>query len=520
MYSLMIVEDELLARLALKNSISWEKFNIDEIYEAQDGMEALDKYRKYSPDILIVDINIPFMNGIELIREIRKNDTRTKIIIMSCLEDFQYAKAAIQANVSQYILKASMSMKEIEEAIEKVLDEIKAENTGPVYRKKYNADEAYRNRKSLLRKLLTQPEAACEDEQEAFRMPAILAVVRVRFEIRQDGDLSQEFLNKMNFVKNIISTTLTEEFPSYVVTLPEETYAVLIECGNPPGRNTCEEVRALLESAGRLIGKYTSADAEIGMGSLIEEQRQIAATFLQAKRKLAYYSFGENGLTAEPEAAIMLRLKTIWEDCTGKITACLHKMGLMDMEDYVKNVPAFSEDYVCLLQDYWSMLTNRTAVLYEKSRGCRLELIVSEYTQKIRKTVTLKDGEQLYHSFLLRIGRQHKEQVQHSTVVEKAIAFAEKNYGQPITLTDAAESVSISSGYLSTIFRKEYGMNYTDFLIRLRIEKAKVLLAAGNEKLADIAEKCGFNDHAYFTRTFKKLTGISPNDYRKSVKEC
>lgn len=519
MYSLMIVEDELLARLALKNSISWEKFNIDEIYEAQDGMEALDKYRKYAPDILIVDINIPFMNGIELIQEIRKNDTKTKIIIMSCLEDFQYAKAAIQANVSQYILKASMSMKEIEEAIEKVLDEIKSENAGPVYRKKYNTDEEYRNRRTLLRKLLTQPDAAVEDDQEPFIMPAFLAVIRVRFEIRREGDLSQEFLNKMKFVKSIISTTLSEEFPCYVVTLPEEMYAVLIECGNQPGRNTYEEVRALLESAGRLIGKYTSADTEIGMDSLLKEQRQIAERFLQAKRKLAYYSFGENGLTAEPETAIMLRLNAIWEECTGKVTACLHKMGLDDMDDYVKNVPVFSEDYACLLQDYWSMLTSRTAVLYEKSRGCRLEQIVSEYTRKIRKAVTLKEGEELYHSFLLLIGQQHKEQIQYSPVVEKAIAFAEKNYGQPITLTDAAETIPVSSGYLSTVFRKEYGMNYTDFLIQLRTEKAKVLLAAGNDKLADIAVKCGFNDHAYFTRTFKKMTGVSPNDYRKSVKE-
>ncbi|MDO4333675.1 MAG: response regulator [Eubacteriales bacterium] len=519
MYSLMIVEDELLARLALKNSISWEKFNIDEIYEAQDGMEALDKYRKYAPDILIVDINIPFMNGIELIQEIRKNDTRTKIIILSCLEDFQYAKAAIQANVSQYILKASMSIKEIEEAVEKVLAEIKSEKAGPVYRKKYNTDEEYRNRGILLRKLLTQSAAEAKKEQEVFRMPAFLAVFQVHFEIRREGDLSQEFLNKMNFVKSIISTTLREEFPCYVVTLPEEMYAVLIECGNRSGQDAYGEVRMILEGAGRLIGKYTSAEVEIGSSSLLEEQCRIAEGFRQAKRKLAYYSFGESGLTAAPEQEMMSRLERMWKECIRETTARLSEMGLSDMEEYVKSVPAFSEDYACLLQDYWSMLVSRTAVLYEKSRGCRLEQIVSEYTRKIRKTVTLKAGEELYHSFLYRIGQEHKAQVQYSPAVEKAIAFAEKNYGQPITLADAAEAVHVSSGYLSTIFRKEYGINYTEFLIQLRIEKAKILLAAGNERLADIAEKCGFNDHAYFTRTFKKLTGISPNDYRKSVKE-
>ena len=515
MYSLLIVEDELLARLALRNSISWEKFNIDDIYEAQDGMEALEKYRKYRPDLLIVDINIPFMNGIELIQEIRKDDKKTRIIILSCLEDFQYAKAAIQANVSQYILKASMSVQEIEEAVLRVLEELKTENTGVIYHKKQNVEEEYRNRGILLRKLLSrQPEAEEDRQAETFIMPACLAVFHVDFAVDGEHDLSQEFLHKMNFVKSIIRTTLREAAPCYVVSMPDGMYAVLAECGH---RKAVEELHQLMQNAANLIEKYTAACVRTGMSGLIGSQDEIAREFDMLRRKLSWYSFGEDGASGEAEEKVLERLAQLLEKMVETINISLRSMGLEEMEDYVRRVPEFAEQYEEKLQDYFGMLLNTTAVFYEKKTGCRLEQAVSEYSSKIRKARTLQEGEALYLAFLQRIAREHKEQPRYSALVTEAIDFAEKNCSRPVTLMDAARALHVSSGYLSTVFSREYGSSYTDFLIQQRIEKARILLAGGNEKLLEIAEKCGFNDQAYFTRTFKRVTGMSPNDYRKNI---
>ncbi len=515
MYSLMIVEDELLARLALKNSISWEKFNIDEIYEAQDGMEAFQKYKKYHPDILIVDINIPFMNGIELIQEIRKTDKKTKVIILSCLEDFQYAKAAIQANVSQYILKASMSVSEIEEAVLKVLDEIKTEGLGSGRRKKPGPEEEYRNKKILLRKLLMQKSGA-EDRQGAFEMPACLAVFHVDFEVHGEHDLSQEFLNKMNFAKSIIGTTLGEAMSCYVISMEDGLYVVLTECMKEKAE---EELKQLLKNAGGLIEKYTGACVHIGMGKMMYEQSSIPDEFMKIKRKLAYYSFGEDGLSGEREEEILKRLDKIWSEMTDRIEARLRDVGLPEMAAYIVRVPEFAENYEERIWDYWSRLINTTAVLYEKKTGCRLEERTAEYIEKLRRAGGLWEKEKVYEDFLERMIREHKNQAQYSELVEKAIEYAEKNCVHPVTLVDAAEELHVSAGYLCTIFSREYGIGYTDFLIRQRIERAKILLGAGKEKMMEIAAKCGFNDQAYFTRTFRKITGMSPNDYRKSVKE-
>lgn len=518
MYSLMIVEDELLARLALKNSISWDKFNIDEIYEAQNGMEAMEKYEKYRPNILIVDINIPFMNGIELIQKIRKNDKKTKIIILSCLEDFQYAKAAIQASVSQYILKASMSVHEIEEAVSKVLEELKAGQTGEVYRKKYSIEEEYKSKKRLLRRLLLQQTDTEENRQaEAFQMPACLAVFQVNFEIVREQDYSQEFLNKMNFVKSMITTTLQETLPCYVISMPDGMYAVLAECRE--NKAIKEEFRQLLQNAAKLIEKYTSSYVRTGMGQLMDTQDKIPQEFRAIKRKLSYYSFGGDGLSDRDETMVLKQLDDIWKEIIRKVTAELKETGLEEMEAYVGRIPDFEENYEKRIWDYWSMLINTAAVLYEKKTGCRVDQIAAQYIGKIRTVYTLEDSQKLYSGFLSRINQEYKSKNQYSALVEKAIAFAVKNCSRPVALADAAEELHVSAGYLSTVFSREYGIGYTDFLIQHRIEKAKVLLAAGNERLMDISEKCGFNDQAYFTRTFKKIVGMSPNDYRKSKKE-
>ena len=157
--------------------------------------------------------------------------------------------------------------------------------------------------------------------------------------------------------------------------------------------------------------------------------------------------------------------------------------------------------------------------MYEKKTGCRLEERTAEYIEKLRRAGGLWEKEKVYEDFLERMIREHKNQAQYSELVEKAIEYAEKNCVHPVTLVDAAEELHVSAGYLCTIFSREYGIGYTDFLIRQRIERAKILLGAGNEKMMEIAAKCGFNDQAYFTRTYRKITGMSPNDYRKSVKE-
>lgn len=514
MYSVMIVEDELLARLALKNSISWEKYDIGEVYEAADGVEALDKFRKCRIDVMIVDINLPLMNGMELIKEIRKEDSKVKIIILSCLEDFQYAKEAIKENVSQYILKASMSLNELESAIKKVLGEIKSESGGSPYRWRKRQDE-YEKKSSLLRRLLSGTEGNIGDADKIFHMPVCIAVVHVVFETEMN--LNEDLLNKINFIKGIIGTSIKEEFPGCVVTLLGELYTVITECG----KEEREKLANNLENVESLIMKYTSAKVRIGLSDLIYQQKEIRKGFLEAKRKLSYYTFcpGSNLLLPEKEAVLFW--KKNGEECIAKLKMGLEERRAAGILEYDIGWPALSENFLEEFRKWWEVLVYRSAALYEQKNSektVEIQEAVNEAVRKIRKEGRIKDAEETYFAFLDIIEKLCRNRVKYSVVVEKTIAYTQKFFGQPITLADAAEAVHVSPSYLSMIFGREYGLNYTEYLNGLRIEKAKILLQAGNEKLSEIANKCGFNDHAYFTRIFKKNVGVSPYEYRKKTK--
>jgi len=127
MYTVLIVEDEPLVRIGLKCSISWEKLNMNVIADVPNGRDALEVYHKSKPDLILTDIKMPVMDGMRLISAIRAEDNATKIIILTCFEEFDLAQKAIQLGVSNYILKMSMNPKDIEAVLSKVSDELKRE---------------------------------------------------------------------------------------------------------------------------------------------------------------------------------------------------------------------------------------------------------------------------------------------------------------------------------------------------------------------------------------------------------
>ena len=149
MLRVMIVEDEHFVRIGIKNSIPWEKYGMQVICDAENGRQALDQYEKYRPEIIITDLKMPVMGGIELIKEIRATDKRVRFIILTCLDEFSLVQEAIRLGASAYILKLTSEQEEIEEALEKVRAEWNA-FSGPLP----SANEQYVDRQAVNEQLL------------------------------------------------------------------------------------------------------------------------------------------------------------------------------------------------------------------------------------------------------------------------------------------------------------------------------------------------------------------------------
>jgi two-component system response regulator YesN len=133
MYRVIIVEDEMLVRVGLKNSIMWSKYEMEVIADVSNGKEALAVYEKEKPDLIITDLKMPVMDGMEFISTVRRKDPDTKILILSCIEEFEYARKAANLKVSGYILKLTMTIDEMETILASVHRELKSRNqTTPV----------------------------------------------------------------------------------------------------------------------------------------------------------------------------------------------------------------------------------------------------------------------------------------------------------------------------------------------------------------------------------------------------
>lgn len=124
MYNVLIVEDEILVSIGLKNMINWSEMGMQVIAEAQDGKTAFEIYKEQKPDLILTDIKMPVMDGLELIAKIRETDKKTKIIILTCYQEFDLIHKALKLGVSDYILKLKMSVSEMESVIMKVHDEL------------------------------------------------------------------------------------------------------------------------------------------------------------------------------------------------------------------------------------------------------------------------------------------------------------------------------------------------------------------------------------------------------------
>ena len=125
---ILIVEDEVLVRCGLRSMVNWEKLGLDVIGDASNGKEALEIYEKEKPDIVMTDIKMPVMDGLELIEKIREQDQSTRIVLLTCYEEFSYLMRAMKLGVSDYILKLKMKPDEIEKAMEKVCKELEQKN--------------------------------------------------------------------------------------------------------------------------------------------------------------------------------------------------------------------------------------------------------------------------------------------------------------------------------------------------------------------------------------------------------
>lgn len=536
MYKLILVDDEEEVRHGIIQKIEWVKYGFEIIGEVENGREALDLIEKNIPDVIITDIKMPIMDGLELSSVLKENYPVIKIIILTGFDEFKYAQQAINYGVVEYVLKPVLP-----EDIVELLKKLKAQIDGEIVQKEgvkklrehYNQSLPIMKDK-FLTSLITSKIKKSEVEKKIFAYNLNLigkgysvssisidsnsintknyseddielikfAVMNISEEIIKKRSLGELFFH----INNIVIITNFEEFDK--LNIYKKTYLAL------------EEIRQSVE-------KYLKLTVTIGIGNVCDDINYLADSFKSALSALDYrLVIGNNKVIyiedLEPQAAEVI----VFDENKEKALITSIKFGseneIIDIVDMLfKDIG----DTKTSFKDYQIYLLEILAAIVKISKSLQLDMKdVLELNYNLFVEMyqfnTIEEVKSWIKGICIKLLNyiSYKRQDNCKLLLEKAKDYINNNYSDvDIGINKVSNYVHISPCYLSMIFKKETGETFLNYLVSIRLEVAKDMLRSTNLKTFEIAEKIGYSDPNYFSYFFKKNFGISPREYRNNL---
>jgi len=522
----LIVDDELLVRIGLKSSLNWEEQGYHLVGEARNAKEAQELFDKTDPDILITDITMPGLDGLELIHLLKQKKEDLASVILTHHEDFHFAKEAISLGVVDYILKSNLTAERLREVLAKAgsriiqYRKISSPGTSPSDSRSAAFTDLQRAFSRFCSLGITEGLGDFEKGSGRFHFP-VMVCISVHIGIDREPSETEQSLDMYDKMSGQILSTLS--FPVLKGEKDGRFLYLFLGDSSENGALRYGQIRKLLLTLDSSIRKYSHIFLTAGLSSRDESPRSLRTLYREA-------------LAAEDRAFFR---QPMIETCSSSgETAGPLSPGSEEPANLESEITALLKDRSRspdeLLDPLFANLYRRQS--YSLLRSTAISLINTIRTQtslrpdRVGMDSRLKNAETLFAGLedFDAVKMYLKEQlsasrgsqtgggaVQTSFIIQKSKKYIETHYDQNISLSNLAEKVEVSRSYLSFLFKEELGINFTHYLTNVRIENAKSLLTGSNLKIYEIADKVGFDSPYYFSKVFKDICGITCKDYRR-----
>lgn len=501
MINIMLVDDEVLALDYLKNMVEWEKYGYHIVGCANSGKKALELYDKTTPEIVISDIRMPAMDGLEMTKRLKKKNKDVVVILLSAYKDFEYAKKGIQYGVSDYLLKHELSEEILLEELGRVREQLKkAHRTQKIYQKYF------------MNQLIYNQTSGDDMEKEKLGNRLFLMLIHKRNPVTRGEFVEVEWNAQERETLELVLETGIDDIIFYVadVQITENNWMVLYRIGNTASKYTVNSLieRKAAQIAGQL-GRMPECRFNIIYSYEITPE-EISESFRKMSRQIRYAVFWKVNKGYSIWEMPREEQKMVWGE----------QMRFLRDAVYDKN--GNPQEVVGGLFE--------SLCYEERLEACRsLMPLLNNLIREICENENIRENggdQQLYtmeeivcyyeESFLWLHERvMETEEMDYSKSVIDMIHYIRKNYRQELSLETLGEEFQMNGVYLGQMFKKKTGITFLKYLTNVRIEEAKRLLREENCTVSETAEQVGYRTSQYFSQIFTRTVGMKPQEYKK-----
>lgn len=514
MYRVLIVDDEPVIRNGIHAFVDWDKEGMSADDDCSNGVEALAVLESGTVDILITDIKMPLMNGIELMEQALRLNPGLKVILISSYNDFEYVREGLKLGAVDYLLKHTLEPEDLLAVLRRCVSLLEEERRKESELNRYQEGAIYRERKSLeqeIKRLIVQEQGSL---LSSMRAPAWLEHRYTCVYLMLDG--AEEWTENHGY---LYGQLLLEELQEIFYTQVDEGAALLASESSmflifPDNEG---ETERLLFQLRQLLSKW-GVTASIGF-TIEQGIVNILKGYADSRAACGRRFF--EGLGGQYGAA------EVGDSNGTTLTDTQENQDWTPFFEIIRNgdpvslaIEFASERWKCGVLDPEQVKQEACELLTGAYRlQADAESLLPERLDLLRRAETLEQLASYLFTQLEEIGKpllpKQTDNGYGGEMIANALKYMADHYTENLTLQSVADNVHLSKSYFSLLFKKQTGRNFIDYLIELRIREAKRLLAENDSRIYDVAAGAGFNDVKYFSKVFKKETGLTPLEYRE-----
>ncbi len=526
MMKVVITDDEIQIRKGLRMKVDWEDEGFHIVGEASNGQETLDLINKIDVDIVITDVRMPIMDGIEFVKRCHREHPHIKVIVLSGYSDFDYVRSSLVEGVKDYLLKP-VAPDEMIDALNRIRCEVEEEKQKQLESEKmtrlvHNQIEEMKQQYllHLVKEEWSELNVTIDRLQQLQLGEFAIKNVRVQFFTVEMRTKHPHLLEELWLPFSMLCKEIAQEYKE-TYCFYDASYTNMLHFIHRVDPEIGGHTSAIVQQVQKHVKAYLNIETVVGIGNVVSGLKEFKTGFISA-----LLSWSQSQLGSHSQVIDGTINKDLFEFSPDVEKKLFNSIENVNLNDFKNNIYALLGEKNTKSMMSFSFASNRVLFLLS-SLATKYNLDTNESHLIIwncQQSIWELNAYRKVVDQLIELARLIIKKVQEtrcssngSEIVENVRKFLNRHYASEISLITLSEQFHINSAYLSELFKLHVGQNFSEYLIKLRMENATVFLKDQQLKIIDVAYLVGFSNSGYFSTVFKKHFGKTPAEFRKEL---